>query len=453
MAWEYRTSFEAIEMKLDLKQHDLIKLIWKEMKASRFKLLRVRTRGRSVKHEAVRRDEKDRFKYSRKKQSVTIQSLSRNMNLNLFSEIPDEIDINFPTSYPQITERINQINPVQYSKTRNFINGAVTYLSPYISRGAISVKQVIEAVWQKGYKPDQIEKFLQELAWREYFQRVWQHTGDEIWNDIRYPQPGVQHHQMINAVEHAETGIDLIDKQIKKLYHIGYMHNHVRMYTASIVCNMANAHWLQPSKWMYYHLLDGDIASNNCSWQWVAAAFASKKYYFNQENVNKYSFGKQQNTFIDKPYEEIISMPVPDILKPTHDVALQTTLPVTKIPGLDINKPTLIYNSYNLDVKWRKNEDVNRILLLEPSHFEKYPVSEKVIQFVIDLSKNIEGIQIYTGEIYDLNFENGLVVSKEHPLFTYYPGIKDNRDWIFSDVTGYYNSFFSFWKKCEQILK
>jgi uncharacterized protein (TIGR03643 family) len=69
MAWEYRTSFEAIEMKLDLKQHDLIKLIWKEMKASRFKLLRVRTRGRSVKHEAVRRDEKDRFKYSRKKKS------------------------------------------------------------------------------------------------------------------------------------------------------------------------------------------------------------------------------------------------------------------------------------------------------------------------------------------------------------------------------------------------
>ncbi len=114
------------------------------------------------------------------------------MNLNLFSETTDNAVVNFPTSYQQIIERINLINPIQYSKTRNFINGAVTYLSLYISRGIISVKEVKEAVLQKGYKPNQIEKFLQELAWREYFQRVWQHTGDEIWSDIKHPQPDVQ---------------------------------------------------------------------------------------------------------------------------------------------------------------------------------------------------------------------------------------------------------------------
>jgi len=384
-----------------------------------------------------------------------------NMHLNLFSETPDNAAVDFPTSYQQIIERINRINPVQYSQTRNFINGAVTYLSPYISRGVITVKQVMDTVLQKGYKPNQIEKFLQELAWREYFQRVWQHAGDEIWNDIKHPQPDVQHHQMINAVEHAATGVDAIDEQIKKLYDSGYMHNHVRMYTASMVCNMAKAHWLQPSKWMYYHLLDGDIASNNCSWQWVAAAFASKKYYFNQENINKYCFSKQQNTFIDKSYEAIVSMPVPDTWKPTTDLSLQTKLPVTEIPVLAINKPTLIYNSYNLDVMWRKDEDVNRVLLLEPSHFKKYPVSEKVVQFIIALSKNIEGIALYTGEISDILslyknsslLDKGFIISKEHPAFYYYPGIKDSRDWIFPDVTGYYNSFFSFWKQGEKYLK
>lgn len=374
------------------------------------------------------------------------------MNLNLFSNPKDELAVDFPTSYQQIIERINHINPIQYSKTRNYINGAVTYLSPYISRGVISVKQVMDAVLQKGYKPYQIEKFLQELAWREYYQRVWQHTGDEIWNDIKHPQSDVQHHQMIAGIENATTGIDAIDKEIKHLYSSGYMHNHVRMYTASMACNMAKAHWLCPSKWMYYHLLDGDIASNNCSWQWVAAAFASKKYYFNQENVNKYTFSKQQHTFLDKPYEEIITMPIPDKLKSTTDLSLKTKLPFTEIPNLDISKPTLIYNSYNLDVMWRKDEDVNRILLLEPSHFEKYPVSDKVIQFTIDLSKNIEGIQIYTGEIDELAFGDGVVISKEHPVFTYYPGIKDSQDWMFPEVTGYYNSFFSFWKKCERFL-
>ncbi|MEO7766410.1 MAG: FAD-binding domain-containing protein [Ferruginibacter sp.] len=383
------------------------------------------------------------------------------MNLNLFSQTENNAADDFPTSYHQINARINRIDPVNYNKTRNFINGAVTYLSPYISRGVISVKQVMDAVLQKGYKPNQIEKFLQELAWREYFQRVWQYSGDEIWNDIRRPQPGVQHYKMIEAVEHAATGINVIDELIKKLHSSGYMHNHVRMYTASIVCNIGKAHWQQPSKWMYYYLLDGDIASNNCSWQWVAAAFASKKYYFNQENVNKYTFSKQQNTFIDKPYEEIISMHVPATLKSTTDLSLQTKLPDTEIPALDINKPTLIYNSYNLDVTWRKEEDVNRVLLLEPSHFDKYPVSEKVMQFIIELSKNIGGIVLYTGEIIDILSlyrnsslsQKDCIISKEHPAFTYYPGIKDSRDWMFSEVTGYHNSFFSFWKKCEQLLK
>ena len=129
------------------------------------------------------------------------------MNLNLFSETTDDVAVDFPTSYQQIIERINRINPIQYSKTRNFITGAVTYLSPYISRGVISVKQVMDVVLQQGYKPYQIEKILQELAWREYFQRVWQHTADEIWNDIKHHQPDVLHHKMINAVENAATGI------------------------------------------------------------------------------------------------------------------------------------------------------------------------------------------------------------------------------------------------------
>ena len=107
---------------------------------------------------------------------------------------------------------------MQYAKTRNFVNGAVTYLSPYISRGAISVKQVMETVLHKGYKPYQIEKFLQELAWREYFQRVWQHTDDGIWKDIKQLQPDILHYKMLTAIDKASPGIEAIDEAIKKLY-------------------------------------------------------------------------------------------------------------------------------------------------------------------------------------------------------------------------------------------
>jgi deoxyribodipyrimidine photo-lyase len=383
------------------------------------------------------------------------------MMQTLFGDLNETPQIEFTTDYNLILEKVQHINPVQYAKTRNFVNGAVTYLSPYISRGVISVKQVQEVVFNKGHKPYEIEKFLQELAWREYYQRVWQVKNDLIWQDLKQPQPEVKHHQMITGMQNAATGIQAIDEQIENLYATGYMHNHIRMYVATIACNIAKAHWLQPSKWLYCHLLDGDIASNNCSWQWVAGAFASKKYFCNQENINKYTHSNQQYTFLDRPYNEIPAIPIPDTLRETVTLQLQTALPATAIPVIDITKPTLIYNAYNIDPAWRKDENVNRVLLLEPSYFSKYPVSEKVTAFVINLSKNITDIQIYCGEVSVLESlykESTLgvseaFISKEHPAFTHYPGIKDSRHWMYPKVTGYYASFFSFWKQCEKYLK
>lgn len=379
---------------------------------------------------------------------------------NLFTGLLALPSIEFTTDYDLIVKKIKQVDPIQYAKTRNFINGAVTYLSPYISRGVISVKQVQDAVLSEGYKPYEIEKFLQELAWREYYQRVWQAKDDLIWQDLKQPQPDTLHYQMITAVQNAVTGITIIDEQINDLYATGYMHNHTRMYIAAINCNIAKAHWLQPSKWLYYHLLDGDIASNNCSWQWVAGAFASKKYYCNQDNINKYTNTHQQYTFLDKPFEEIPLLPMPYVLKENIALQLQTVLPITALPFIDTSKPTLIYNAYNIDPLWRKDENVNRILLLEPSHFYKYPVSEKVISFIIDLAKNITGIQVYCGEVASLQSlykESTLnageaFIAKEHSAFNHYPGVKDSRDWMYPEVTGFYPSFFSYWKRCEKYL-
>jgi len=365
-------------------------------------------------------------------------------------------DVNlFPTAYDSIVERINNIDPIKYAKTRNFINGDITYLSPYLSRGVISVQQIKESVLQKGFKAYQIEKFLQELAWREYYQRVWQVKKENIFSDLKQDQTDFLHHQIPTAIVNAATGIESIDAHINTFYKTGYLHNHIRMYLAAIVCNNAKSYWLAPSRWMYYHLLDGDLASNSCSWQWVAGSFSSKKYYCNQENINKYTHTNQQETFLDHSYEHIAVMPVPNALEPIGPVDLTTILPPTSVPVLDVTKPTLIYNSYNLDPKWRAGENANRILLLEPSHFNKYPVSEKVIDFVIALSKNITDIIVYVGELdtlmtqyknSDLAISNAFI-SKEHPAFEYYPGIKDSRDWMYPKVEGYYPSFFSFWKK------
>ena len=363
--------------------------------------------------------------------------------------------MNFPALFKEILNRIESINPLEYSKTRNYINGAVTYLSPYISRGVISTKQILEIILTKGYATGQVEKLVQELAWREYFQRVWQHMEDDIFDDIRHRYTGIQHRNIPTVISEANTGIHAIDKAIRELYTTGYMHNHLRMYVASITCNIGKSNWRLPSQWMYYHLLDGDLTSNTCSWQWVTGNFSSKQYYCNQENINKYTGSSQQETFLDKSYDELPVMKIPEVLKSNLPLTLQTVLPKKINPVVDTSLPLVIYTSYNLDPLWKQDIKANRILLLEPSHFKQYPVSEKVITFILDLAKNIKGLQVFSGE---LNQIQGLksfpaIYSKEHPLTKHYPGIKNERDWIFPETKGYYNSFFSYWNKCQQNKK
>jgi deoxyribodipyrimidine photo-lyase len=275
----------------------------------------------------------------------------------------------FPIDYKSILERVDRVDPSAYRRTRNFTDGSVSYLSPYISRGVISINQVRNSVLKRGLKTYQTERFIQELLWREYWQRVWQDLGDKLFADIKHVQPDVVNYQMPVAVNEANTGIKIMDDMIENLYESGYMHNHVRMYTAAICCNIAKSHWMQPSRWLYYHLLDGDLASNMLSWQWVAGSFSNKKYYCNQDNINRYTHSEQKETFLDRPYAELVKMDVPDILTKTKVSEYRTIFPKTKQLVIDKEISTLIYNSYNLDPEWRKNEKVNRILLLEPSHF------------------------------------------------------------------------------------
>lgn len=357
------------------------------------------------------------------------------------------------TAYPEILELLEQIDAVAYGRSRNFIDGAVTRLSPYISRGVINLPMVKAAVLKK-FSRSQSEKLLQELAWREYWQRVWEAKGDAIFADLKQAQAGVVHQEVPAAIVDAGTGITAIDSSIRELYATGYMHNHCRMYVAAITCNMARAHWWQPSRWLYYHLLDGDLASNCLSWQWVAGTFSSKQYYCNQENINKYCHTNQQHTFLDFGYDALPTMQIPEALSATVACNLTTFLPPTPAPVLNPQWPTLVYNAYNLDPLWHRDEQVNRVLLLEPSHYRQYPVSKKVMQFIIELAFNISGIQVYCAEFTELQQLAGssTLVFKRHPAFVHYEGIAESPDYMFPQVSGYFGSFFAYWKKCEMYL-
>jgi deoxyribodipyrimidine photo-lyase len=359
----------------------------------------------------------------------------------------------FETSFDAIKDRIATADPIAYGRSRNFIDGAVTYLSPYISRGVISTKQVLEAILNKGYQPKQIEKFIQELAWRDYWQQIWIAKENAIDHDLKQQQPNAKFQGIPTAITKGETGIEAIDAAISEFYSAGYLHNHVRMYIASICTNIAKCHWRQPAQWMYYYLLDGDWASNALGWQWVAGANSNKKYYANQGNINKYCHSNQQHTFLDVSYEELPKMDVPQELVAIELFDLTTNLPKSDSLNIDHGLPTLLYNFYNVDPNWKSEEKANRILLLEPSHFKKYPVSDTSIAFLLGLSENIKGLQIFVGEFNELisTYNPEQIHYKEHPTNKHYQGIQEDRDWMFS-VTGYYPSFFAYWKKCKKEL-
>jgi deoxyribodipyrimidine photo-lyase len=361
----------------------------------------------------------------------------------------------FPTKWEAIKNKASEIQPAKYAKTRNFSWGAVTYLSPYISRGVIHPRQLAQLARQKNAHADESLKFWQELGWREYWQRCWQAKEDAILMDLKYPQKQVAHQEIPLSLLQAQTGIEAVDQQIRQLLETGYMHNHARMYTAAIACNNGRSHWSNPAEWMYYHLLDGDIASNHLSWQWVAGTNASKKYWCNQENINKYFGTKQSHTFLDKGYEELPQDHTPIALQTTRKFTGITLLPQTPTPIIQPELPIVLYNSYNLDPLWMADQPANRILLLEPNHFQQFPVSERVISFILALAENIPNIQVYVANFSSLQTLalSSQIHYREHPTTRHYQGQQHERVWLAPEVEGYFPSFFSWWKKAEKYIR
>lgn len=359
----------------------------------------------------------------------------------------------FPTDYSEIVERMEAVDPQAYARTRNYVNGAVSYLSPYISRGVLSTRQVYLSLRARGFDLNSAEKFISELAWRDYWQQVWIARGDEIDRDLLHAQPLAERSGIPEALVQAQTGIEAVDEAVRGLSETGYMHNHMRMYVASIACTIARCHWLVPARWMHYHLLDADWASNALSWQWVAGANSNKCYRANQENINKFCHSAQRNTFLDVSYEALEDVAMPDVLRPTAQLALPVERLEIDPPQIDARLPTLVYTLYNLDPRWHEGEAYNRIFFIDTDLLERYPMAPKVLDFALRLAENVDGIQPFVGSFSDLRVHCGESVLhfREHPTQGHYEGCTEPRPML-TDTTGYFRSFFKFWRLCSKRL-
>ena len=349
-----------------------------------------------------------------------------------------------------IVNFVKEFDVVAYQKTRNHLSGNVSRLSPFITRGVISLPEIRDIVLER-YSHKQAEKFIQELVWREYWQEVWFVKGDDIFTDLRFSRDDWEHDKLVEAIVLANTGIKSIDIQIEEMYQSGYMHNHARMWTAMLACNVAKAHWFSMSRWMYFYLIDGDLASNMLSWQWIAGTNAGKRYVAHQKLINACSDTSQVRTYLTMPREEVGTGDVPEKLKLAIHFDYTTNYPNSD--EIDWNSETIfLYSPWTLDPDWYNDGVGERVLILEPCLFDRFPVSEKVMEFILTVAKTqVSDIKLYVGNISDVNFGEGTIVkSKLYPATKHWPGDKEKPEKLFPNICGYYPSFFKYWKECTK---
>ncbi len=212
----------------------------------------------------------------------------------------------FPPTPEAAQLRLDHVSPKDYAHTRHALDGAVTHLSPYLTHGFLSVTDVASAMYHR-HRVGVQHKLIYELGWREYFQHVQHHLGADIAQPLRegvLPESDYST-ELPEDVRHACTRVPVIDNAIRMLYTTGYLHNHARLWVASYIVHLRKVHWRVAANWMYSHLLDGDVASNYLSWQWVAATGSSKPYLFNADTVEKFApeIWHSRGTSIDVSYE------------------------------------------------------------------------------------------------------------------------------------------------------
>ncbi len=173
------------------------------------------------------------------------------------------------------------------TQPKKHLDGDIT---AYIRQGMVTLDEIRERVLRKVCHPGDATKLVQALAWRDYFQRLYRELGIGLWEDIERYKTGFlaqeYDHQLPKDVQAGETGT-CMDLFIHELYRTGYLHNHARRWLAAYIVHWRRVRWQTGAQWYLMHLSDGDPASNNLSWQWVASTFSSKPFFFNLDDLRE----------------------------------------------------------------------------------------------------------------------------------------------------------------------
>jgi len=188
---------------------------------------------------------------------------------------------------------------VNYSLKRNYDFGPidrtnVSCLSPYISHRLIDEYEISKKVLSK-HPYQKVEKYIQEIYWRVYW-KGWLELRPNVWSDfiedLNRIEESKSYHQAING----QSKIECFNDWVKEIKEYNYLHNHTRMWFASIWIFSLGLPWQKGAEFFMKHLIDGDAASNTLSWRWVAGLQTKGKHYLAQSwNISKFLNKKYKN--------------------------------------------------------------------------------------------------------------------------------------------------------------
>ncbi len=331
---------------------------------------------------------------------------------------------------------LNQLNKFvennlgEYSKLRNFDFGPenrtnISCLSPYITHGIINEQEIIQKTLSK-FSFSKNEKFIQEVLWRTYW-KGWLELRPNVWTDylaeLNQIKNEFQNNQDYLSAIDGKTDIECFNAWVNELKDNNYLHNHTRMWFASIWIFTLELPWQLGAELFMQHLYDGDAASNTLGWRWVAGIQTQGKHYLASEwNIKKFTNNRFQNIKLNENAPPKISEKSYQIIKQDFNN-----------PQNIESKNLLIFeNNLSFEITDFKEKNFKKIYLVSNKNENRtIKLSEKLFKFKTHLIKDQE--QRLKNQSIDCQIIDISELTNIENYYSLYPTVGENLDFLISN--------------------
>ena len=342
--------------------------------------------------------------------------------------------MNFEASRAKALDKLNYFvenNLSEYSKLRNFDYGPdnrsnISCLSPYITHGIINEKEVIKKSLDK-FSFTKNEKFIQEVLWRTYW-KGWLELRPSVWTDflieLKKIKGDFQNNQNYKNAIDGKTNVECFNYWVNELKENNYLHNHTRMWFASIWIFTLNLPWQLGAEFFMQHLYDGDAASNTLGWRWVAGVQTQGKHYLASEwNIKKFTNNRFSNIKLNENAPPKISEKKYSILNQDF----------TNPENIDQNNLILFENNLCFESSDFQNNKFKKFYIISNKNENRcIKLSEKVLKFKSSLIQDQE--QRFKNQSIDCEVIDISEIKKIEKAVGLYPTIGENLDYLNSNT-------------------